>query len=56
MSRAVVADVALHQQPGLLKRVQEMLGVHRLRSDEDLVRLSRSVSQLGRSRDSGDQG
>ncbi len=38
MSRAV-ADVPVHQQPSLLKRVQEMLGVHRLRSDQDLVRL-----------------
>src|SRR5206468_4896134 len=27
------------QQPNLLKRVQEMLGVHRLRSDQDLVKV-----------------
>jgi len=39
VSKGAVADVPVHQQPGLLKRVQEMLGVHRLRSDQDLVRL-----------------
>jgi putative toxin-antitoxin system antitoxin component (TIGR02293 family) len=37
--RATVIDVTSHQQSGLLKRVQEMLGVAPLRSDEDLVRL-----------------
>lgn len=39
MSKAAVAESSQAQQSGLLKRVQEMLGVHRLRSDQDLVRL-----------------
>jgi putative toxin-antitoxin system antitoxin component (TIGR02293 family) len=39
VSRAAVAESSQTQQSGLLKRVQEMLGVARLRSDQDLVRL-----------------
>ena len=39
MSRAAVADPSLSPVPDLLKRVQEMLGVRRLQSDQDLVRL-----------------
>ena len=39
MSKAAIADTQVVQQPSLLKRVQEMLGLHRLRSDQDLVRL-----------------
>lgn len=39
LAKAAVADAAIPQQPGLLKRVQDMLGVHRLRTDQDLVRL-----------------
>ena len=38
LSKAAVADIPV-QPPSLLKRVQEMLGVHRLRSDQDLVRV-----------------
>jgi putative toxin-antitoxin system antitoxin component (TIGR02293 family) len=39
MSRAAVLEPSVAQQPSLLKRVQQMLGVHRLRSDQDLVKL-----------------
>ena len=39
MPKAAIAEPAAAQQPSLLKRVQEMLGVPRLRSDQDLVRL-----------------
>lgn len=39
MSKAAVLDTPISQQPGLFKRVQEILGVHRLRSDHDLLRL-----------------
>jgi putative toxin-antitoxin system antitoxin component (TIGR02293 family) len=39
LSKAAVAEPRDVQQPSLLKRVQEMLGVRRLRSDQDLVRL-----------------
>jgi putative toxin-antitoxin system antitoxin component (TIGR02293 family) len=37
--KAVIAQTPLAQQSNLLKRVQEMLGVNRLRSDQDLVKL-----------------
>lgn len=37
MSKTAVADAP--QQPDLLKRVQKILGVSRLRSDQDLVKL-----------------
>jgi putative toxin-antitoxin system antitoxin component (TIGR02293 family) len=37
MSKAAV--VSPSEQPDLLRRVQKFLGVHRLRSDQDLVRL-----------------
>ena len=40
MSKATVADsLDAPQSGGLLKRVQKILGLHRLRSDQDLVRL-----------------
>jgi len=39
LSKAAVADARAVQQPSLLKRVQEMLGLRRLRSDQDLVKL-----------------
>ena len=39
MRKAAIADTPIAQQSTLLKRVQEMLGVRRLRSDQDLVRL-----------------
>lgn len=38
MSKAAIVDAPI-SPPRLLKRVQEMLGVERLRSDQDLVRL-----------------
>lgn len=39
MSKAAVLETSIAQQPSLLKRVQQILGVHGLRSDQDLVRL-----------------
>ena len=39
MSKAAVVDTPVAQLPSLLRRVQQMLGVHGLRSDQDLVRL-----------------
>lgn len=39
MPKAVIAEPPVAQQPTLLKRVQEMLGVPRLRSEQDLVKL-----------------
>ena len=39
MPRSAIAEPAAAQQPSLLKRVQEMLGVRYLRSDQDLVKL-----------------
>src|SRR6202048_4077956 len=39
MSKAAALDTPVAQQPSLLRRVQQMLGVHGLRSDQDLVRL-----------------
>jgi putative toxin-antitoxin system antitoxin component (TIGR02293 family) len=39
MSKTAIAEPHADQQPSLLKRIQDMLGVRRLRSDQDLVRL-----------------
>jgi putative toxin-antitoxin system antitoxin component (TIGR02293 family) len=39
MSRATVVDVPTGEQSAFLKRVQDMLGVQRLRTDQDLVKL-----------------
>lgn len=39
MSKPAVADASVDSRPDLVKRVQEMLGVSRLRTDQDLVRL-----------------
>jgi putative toxin-antitoxin system antitoxin component (TIGR02293 family) len=39
LAKAVVVETPLAPQTTLLKRVQQMLGVHSLRSDQDLVRL-----------------
>src|SRR6266404_341692 len=39
LSKSAVAEARAVQQPSLLKRVQEILGVRHLRSDQDLVRL-----------------
>ena len=39
MPKAAIAELSRAQQPTLLKRVQQMLGVHGLRSDQDLVTL-----------------
>jgi putative toxin-antitoxin system antitoxin component (TIGR02293 family) len=39
MSKAAVLDTPVARLPSLLRRVQQMLGVHGLRFDQDLVRL-----------------
>ena len=39
MPKALIAPAPLAQQSSLLKRVQQMLGLDRLRSDRDLVKL-----------------
>ena len=39
MPRAVIAERVIVQQHSLLKRVQQILGVHRLSSDQDPLRL-----------------
>jgi putative toxin-antitoxin system antitoxin component (TIGR02293 family) len=39
LSKAAVWETPVAQQASLLKRVQQMLGVHGLRSDQDLVTL-----------------
>ena len=36
---AAAMDADVPQPPDLLRRVQKLLGVHRLRTDQDLVRL-----------------
>lgn len=61
MSKATIADVAVSEHPGFLKRIQEMLGVHRLKSDRDLVELveerlsTQSIDGLRRSGLSDDE-
>ena len=47
MSKSDVADARAVQQPSLLKRVQEILGVRHLRSDQDLVRLVEERLDVG---------
>src|SRR5438034_7272775 len=39
LAKTAVAENVGVQQPSLLKRVQEILGVHRLSSDQDLLKL-----------------
>lgn len=39
MPRAAGIDVPVSEQPGFLKRLREMLGVARLKSDRDLLTL-----------------
>jgi len=39
LSKAAVVETAVAPRESLFKRVQQMLGVHGLRSDQDLVRL-----------------
>lgn len=39
MSRAASVEVPVRERPILLRRVQEMLGVQRLRTDQDLVKV-----------------
>lgn len=47
MPKAAVAEPPVAHQPTLLKRVQEMLGVPRLRSDQDLVKLVEDGLAIG---------
>jgi putative toxin-antitoxin system antitoxin component (TIGR02293 family) len=39
LPKAAIAEASTARQPTLLQRVQKMLGVHRLRSDRDLVKV-----------------
>ena len=39
MSTATVIEAPISERPDLLRRIQEMLGVPRLKSDQDLVKL-----------------
>ena len=39
MTKAATADPPAVEPPGIFKRIQEILGVHRLRTDQDLVKL-----------------
>ena len=47
MPKAAVAEPPVAHRPTLLKRVQEMLGVPRLRSDQDLVKLVEDGLAIG---------
>src|SRR3989442_3805818 len=47
MSKTAIAEPHAVQQPSLLKRIQDMLGVRRLRSDQDLVRLVEERLDIG---------
>lgn len=47
MPKSAVAEARGVQQPSLLKRLQEMLGVRRLRSDQDLVKLVEERLDIG---------
>jgi putative toxin-antitoxin system antitoxin component (TIGR02293 family) len=55
LSKAAVAETTTAQRSSLLKRVEEMLGLRPLRSDQDLVRLiedglgTRTIDRLRRS-------
>jgi putative toxin-antitoxin system antitoxin component (TIGR02293 family) len=52
MTKAATADSPALEHPGVLKRIQEILGVQRLRTDQDLVKLveqrlsSRAINAL----------
>lgn len=47
MPKAAIGELSAAQQPTLLKRVQEMLGVQALRSDQDLVKLVEERLTIG---------
>jgi putative toxin-antitoxin system antitoxin component (TIGR02293 family) len=47
VSKSAVEEARGVQQPSLLKRVQKMLGVRPLRSDQDLVRLVEKRLDIG---------
>ena len=55
MTKATTVDAPVHEHPGVLKRIQEILGVQRLRSDQDLMNLveqrlsSRAIDALRQS-------
>jgi putative toxin-antitoxin system antitoxin component (TIGR02293 family) len=39
VTKATTVDAPVHEHPSVLKRIQEILGLQRLRSDQDLVKL-----------------
>ena len=55
MTKAITVDAPVHEHPSVFKRIEEILGVQRLRTDRDLVRLveqrlsSRAIDALGQS-------
>jgi len=55
VSKATTVDAPLQEHPGMFKRIQEILGVPRLRTDQDLMNLveqrlsSRSIDALRQS-------
>ena len=55
MTRAATVDAPLHEQPSVLTRTQEILGLHRVRTDRELVSLveqrlsSRAIDALRQS-------
>lgn len=55
MTKATTVDDPGHEHPSVLKRIQEILGVQRLRTDQDLVKLveqrfsSRAIDALRQS-------
>ena len=54
-TKAITVDVPVHEQPSFFKRIQEILGIQRVRTDQDLVNLveqrlpSHAVDALRRS-------
>ena len=55
MTKATTIDVPVHEHPSFFKRIQEILGIQRLRTEQDLVKLveqrlsSQAIDALGRS-------
>jgi len=55
VTKATTIDVPVHEHPSFFKRIQEILGIQRLRTEQDLVKLveqrlsSQAIDALGRS-------
>ena len=55
MTKAATVDTPVHEYPGVFKRIQEILGLPRLRTDQDLLKLveqrlwSRAIDALRQS-------